>query len=110
MKGDIYEGLLAKSAEEVAQGSGPVFHAWANPFEGTWGRLRQPTACRYPLRPSGQAPEASCSLRFDFVNQHQAKELDKDQKRHLRTKFGQGLGTGPEHGPPVHHEPLPARH
>jgi type I restriction enzyme M protein len=27
---------------------------------------------------------------FDYVNQHQAKELDKDQKRHLRTKFVRG--------------------
>ena len=26
----------------------------------------------------------------DFVNHHQAKDLDKDQKRHLRTKFVKG--------------------
>jgi type I restriction enzyme M protein len=27
---------------------------------------------------------------FEHVNQHQAKELDKDQKRHLRTRFVRG--------------------
>ncbi len=87
VKGDIYEGLLAKSAEESPKGAGQYF----TPRQLIKGIVDcvQPTAADTVCDPAAGTGGFLLAA-FDYVNQHQAKELDKDQKRHLRTKFVKG--------------------
>ena len=106
MKGDIYEGLLAKSAEESPKGAGQYF----TPRELIKGIVDcvQPgpgdTICDPAVGTGGFLLAA-----YNYVVEHFGKELDKDQKKHLRTKFVQGADIV-RHGPAVHHELAPARH
>ena len=87
VKGDIYEGLLAKSAAESPKGAGQYF----TPRELIKGIVDcvQPTADDTVCDPAA-ARAASFLPPIDYVAQHQGKELDKDQKKHLRTKFVKG--------------------
>ncbi len=108
VKGDIYEGLLAKSAEESPKGAGQYF----TPRRAHQGHRRL-RAARPPTTPFATRPAGTGGFLLaahDYVVQHHGKELDKDQKKHLRTKFVKGWELVPEHGPAVHHEPVPARH
>src|SRR5947208_3401986 len=87
VKGDIYEGLLAKSAAESPKGAGQYF----TPRELIKGIVDcvQPTVedtlCDPAVGTGGFLLNA-----YDFVVKHQGKTLDKDQKKHLRTKFAKG--------------------
>jgi type I restriction enzyme M protein len=87
VKGDIYEGLLARSAEESPKGAGQYF----TPRELIKGIIDcvQPTA-------DGTVCDPACGTggfllaSHGYVVEHGGKELDKDQKKHLRTKFVKG--------------------
>src|SRR5258708_7147510 len=87
VKGDIYEGLLAKSAAESPKGAGQYF----TPRELIKAIVDciQPTAddtvCDPAVGTGGFLLAA-----YDFVVKHQGKTLDKDQKKHMRTKFVKG--------------------
>jgi type I restriction enzyme M protein len=92
VKGDIYEGLLSKSAEESPKGAGQYF----TPRELIKGIVDcvQPgpddTICDPAVGTGGFLLAA-----YNFVVQHHGKELDKDQKKHLRTKFVKGADIVP---------------
>ena len=87
VKGDIYEGLLAKSAEESPKGAGQYF----TPRE----LIKAIVDCVQP-GPDDTVCDPACGTggfllgAYDFVLRHNGKELDRDQKRHLRTKFVKG--------------------
>lgn len=87
VKGDIYEGLLAKSAAESPKGAGQYF----TPRELIKGIVDcvRPTAddtlCDPAVGTGGFLLAA-----HDYIVKHQGKTLDKDQKKHLRTKFAKG--------------------
>lgn len=87
VKGDIYEGLLAKSAAESPKGAGQYF----TPRELIKGIVDcvRPTAddtlCDPAVGTGGFLLAA-----HDYVVKHQGRSLDKDQKKHLRTKFAKG--------------------
>ena len=87
VKGDIYEGLLAKSAEESPKGAGQYF----TPRE----LIKAIVDCVQP-GPDDTVCDPACGTggfllgAYAYVLQHSGKTLDKDQKRHLRTKFVKG--------------------
>ena len=88
VKGDIYEGLLAKSAEESPKGAGPVLHARdssSRPSSIACSPTADDTVCDPACGTGGFLLAA-----HDYVVEHQGKDLDKDQKKHLRTKFVKG--------------------
>jgi type I restriction enzyme M protein len=88
VKGDIYEGLLSKSAEESPKGAGQYF----TPRELIRGivDVMQPgpedTLCD-PACGTGGFLLAG----HQYVLDHQGKGLDPDQKRHLRRGFVEGV-------------------
>ncbi|MGD0091863.1 MAG: N-6 DNA methylase [Planctomycetota bacterium] len=87
VKGDIYEGLLAKSAAESPKGAGQYF----TPRELIKGVVDvmapapDDTICD-PAAGTGGFLLAA----HRYVVEHFGKELDPDQKKHLRTKFVEG--------------------
>jgi type I restriction enzyme M protein len=92
VKGDIYEGLLSKSAEESPKGAGQYF----TPRELIKGIVDcvQPgpddTICDPAVGTGGFLLAA-----YNYVVRQFGKELDKDQKKHLRTKFVKGADIVP---------------
>ncbi|MBS0209480.1 MAG: SAM-dependent DNA methyltransferase [Planctomycetes bacterium] len=87
VKGDIYEGLLAKSAAESPKGAGQYF----TPRELIKGIVDcvQPTADDTVCDPAAGTGGFLLNA-YDYVAKHQGRSLDKDQKKHLRTKFVRG--------------------
>jgi len=88
VKGDIYEGLLAKSAAESPKGAGQYF----TPRE----LIRAVVDCVQPAPSDTLCDPAAGTGGFllaghDYVVRHHGSELDKDQKKHLRTKFVHGV-------------------
>ena len=87
VKGDIYEGLLAKSAAESPKGAGQYF----TPRELIKGIVD----CVQPT-PDDTVCDPACGTggfllnAHDFVVRHHGKELDPDQKKHLGKGFVQG--------------------
>ena len=87
VKGDIYEGLLAKSAQESPKGAGQYF----TPRELIKGIVDcvQPTiedtVCDPACGTGGFLLAA-----YDHVVKHEGSSLDKDQKKKLRTGFVHG--------------------
>lgn len=87
VKGDIYEGLLSKSAAESPKGAGQYF----TPRE----LIKAIVDCVRPTPEDTVSDPASGTGGFllaahQFVVDEYGKELDKDQKKHLRTKFISG--------------------
>ena len=87
VKGDIYEGLLAKSAEESPKGAGQYF----TPRE----LIKAIVDCVQPGPDDTVCDPAAGTggfllAAYSYAIQHFGKELDKDQKKHLRTKFVRG--------------------
>ena len=87
VKGDIYEGLLAKSAQESPKGAGQYF----TPRE----LITAIVDCVRP-RPDDTVCDPACGTggfllaAHDHVVREHGSTLDPDQKRHLRTSFVQG--------------------
>ncbi len=87
VKGDIYEGLLSKSAAESPKGAGQYF----TPRE----LIKAIVDCVRPGPDDTVCDPAAGTGGFllaahSFVADVYGKELDKDQKKHLRTKFISG--------------------
>ena len=87
VKGDIYEGLLAKSAQESPKGAGQYFTP--RPLIKAIVDVMQPqpddTVCDPACGTGGFLLAAQ-----DYVVQHHGKDLDPDQKKHLREGFVHG--------------------
>ena len=95
VKGDIYEGLLAKSAEESPKGAGQYF----TPRELIRGivDVMQPT-------PEDTVCDPACGTggfllaAHDYVLKNHGAKLDPDQKKHLRKNFVKGWEIVPNTG------------
>ncbi len=87
VKGDIYEGLLAKSAQESPKGAGQYFTP--RPLIQAMVDVMQPgpddTVCD-PAAGTGGFLLAA----HDYVVREHGRELDPDEKRHLKERFAQG--------------------
>lgn len=86
VKGDIYEGLLAKSAAESPKGAGQYF----TPRE----LIRAIVDCLQPTPKDTVCDPASGTGGFllaahQYVLDH-FKEMDRDEKRHLKNGFAEG--------------------
>ena len=92
VKGDIYEGLLAKSAAESPKGAGQYF----TPRE----LIKAIVDCVRP-QPDDVICDPACGTggfllaAHEYVLKHHGKELDKDQKKHLRASFVYGVDIVP---------------
>ena len=87
VKGDIYEGLLAKSAAESPKGAGRYF----TPRE----LIKAIVDCVQPSPDDTVCDPAADTGGFllaahDYVVHNHGKELNPDQKKHLRKRFVQG--------------------
>jgi type I restriction enzyme M protein len=88
VKGDIYEGLLARSAEESPKGAGQYF---------TPRELIKAIVDVMPPGPDDTLCDPACGTggfllaAHQYVLDHHGKDLDPDQKRHLRRGFVQGV-------------------
>ena len=87
VKGDIYEGLLARSAEESPKGAGQYF---------TPRELIKAIVDVMPPAPDDTICDPACGtggfllMAHDHVVRHHGKNLDPDQKKHLRESFVRG--------------------
>ena len=87
MKGDIYEGLLAKSAAESPKGAGQYFTP-RELIKAIVDVVRpgpDDTVCDPAAGTGGFLLSAS-----EYVVQQHGRDLDLDQKKHLRESFAQG--------------------
>lgn len=87
VKGDIYEGLLAKSAAESPKGAGQYF----TPRE----LIQAIVDCVQPTPDDTVCDPAAGTGGFllaahQYVLDHCRKDLDSDQKRHLKRSFVEG--------------------
>jgi type I restriction enzyme M protein len=87
VKGDIYEGLLKRSAEESPKGAGQYFtpRELIKAIVGCVQPTAEDTVCDPAAGTGGFLLTA-----YDYVVKHQGSTLDKDQKTHLKTKFARG--------------------
>lgn len=87
VKGDIYEGLLKKSAEESPKGAGQYF----TPRDLIQAIVDcvQPTAQDTVCDPAAGTGGFLVSA-YEYVVKHEGNTLDKDRKKHLRTNFVKG--------------------
>ncbi len=92
VKGDIYEGLLARSAEESPKGAGQYFtpRALIRAIVDVMRPGPDDTLCD-PASGTGGFLLAA----HDYVIEHHAAELDQAQKRHLRDGFVRGMDIVP---------------
>ena len=87
VKGDIYEGLLAKSAQESPKGAGQYF----TPRQ----LIKAIVDCVRP-GPDDTVCDPACGTggfllaAYDYVVREYGSTLDRDHKAHLRTKFVRG--------------------
>ena len=87
VKGDIYEGLLARSAEESPKGAGQYFTP--RPLIAGIVDCVRPTAADRVCDPACGTGGFLLAAR-EFVLKHEGRELDPDQRKHLRTAFAAG--------------------
>lgn len=87
VKGDIYEGLLSKSAQESPKGAGQYFtpRELIKAIVEVIDPKADDTICDPACGTGGFLLSA-----YEHVVKHEGATLDKDQKRHLRTKFAHG--------------------
>ena len=87
VKGDVYEGLLARSASESPKGAGQYF----TPRELIKGivDVMQPTADDVVCDPACGTGGFLLAA-HDYVLENQGSTLDPDQKKHLREEFVHG--------------------
>ncbi|MBA4064277.1 MAG: DNA methyltransferase [Isosphaera sp.] len=87
VKGDIYEGLLARSAEESPKGAGQYFTP--RPLIRGIVDCVRPTADDTVCDPACGTGGFLLAAR-EYVQEHEGRDLDPDQKRHLRRSFATG--------------------
>ncbi len=87
VKGDIYEGLLSKSAAESPKGAGQYFtpRELIKAIVDVMQPAPDDTVCDPACGTGGFLMQA-----IDYVNRHHGAELDPDQKKHLRNSFVNG--------------------
>lgn len=87
VKGDIYEGLLSKSAAESPKGAGQYFtpRELIKAIVDVMHPAPDDTVCDPACGTGGFLMQA-----IDYVNRHHGAELDPDQKKHLRNSFVNG--------------------
>ncbi|WP_295392626.1 class I SAM-dependent DNA methyltransferase [uncultured Thiodictyon sp.] len=87
IKGDIYEGLLSRSAEESPKGAGQYFtpRAVIKAIVDVMQPAPEDTVCDPACGTAGFLLAA-----HHYVSRHFGAALDPDQKRHLRTGFVKG--------------------
>lgn len=92
VKGDIYEGLLARSAEESPKGAGQYFtpRALIRAIVDVTRPAPDDTLCDPACGTGGFLLAA-----HDYVLRHHAAELDQDQKHHLKSGFVRGMDIVP---------------
>ncbi len=92
VKGDIYEGLLARSAAESPKGAGQYFtpRELIRAIVDVMRPEPEDTVCDPACGTGGFLVSA-----HDFVLKHHGSELDKDQKKHLKRKFVHGADIVP---------------
>ena len=87
VKGDIYEGLLSKSAAESPKGAGQYF----TPRE----LIKAVVDCVQPTA-ADTVSDPACGTggfllaAYDYVVRHQGKDLDPDEKKHMKRGFVKG--------------------
>lgn len=87
VKGDIYEGLLQKNAEDTKSGAGQYFTP--RPL------IKTMVECIRP-EPQKTMADPACGTGgfflayYDFINEHYKNSLDKEQKEFLRKKTFKG--------------------
>ena len=87
VKGDIYEGLLAKSAAESPKGAGQYF---------TPRELIKAIVDVMQPRPDDTVCDPACGTggfllaAHDYILQHHGRDLDPAQKKHLKETFVKG--------------------
>jgi type I restriction enzyme M protein len=92
VKGDVYEGLLSKSAEESPKGAGQYF---------TPRELIKAIADVMQPGPGDTLADPACGTGgfllggHQYVLDHHGKDLDPDQKKHMRRGFVKGVEIGP---------------
>jgi hypothetical protein len=102
VKGDIYEGLLAKSAAESPKGAGQYF---------TPRELIKAIVDAMQPGPEDTVCDPACGTggfllaAHAYVTNRYGRKLDPDQKKHLRSRDGACTGDGA----PRDHEPAAAR-
>jgi type I restriction enzyme M protein len=87
VKGDVYERLLAKSAEESPKGAGQYFTPRA--------LIKGIVDCDRPTADDAVCDPACGKSGFllaarEYVYGHEGKDLDPDQRKHLRRTFAAG--------------------
>ncbi|MCC7494000.1 MAG: SAM-dependent DNA methyltransferase [Fimbriimonadaceae bacterium] len=92
VKGDIYEGLLAKSAEESPKGAGQYFTPRA--VIQAIVKVMRPTPEETVIDPACGTGGFLLAA-HDHVVSHFGRELDPEQKRHLRHGFVHGVDLVP---------------
>jgi len=92
VKGDIYEGLLQKSAAESPKGAGQYFtpRELIKAVVDVMQPAPEDTLCDPACGTGGFLVAA-----HEFVLRRHGKDLDKDQKRHLRSGFVHGADIVP---------------
>ncbi len=92
VKGDIYEGLLAKSAAESPKGAGQYF---------TPRELIKAIVDVMQPSPDDTVYDPACGTggfliaAHEYVVKHHSKDLNPDQKKHLRESFVSGMDLVP---------------
>jgi type I restriction enzyme M protein len=88
VKGDIYEGLLARSAEESPKGAGQYF---------TPRELIKAIVDVMQPQPMDTVVDPACGTcgfllqALDYVVRHHGDKLDPDEKKHLKHGFANGM-------------------
>ncbi|MEI7866940.1 MAG: class I SAM-dependent DNA methyltransferase [Candidatus Methylumidiphilus sp.] len=95
VKGDIYEGLLSRSAEESPKGAGQYFtpRVLIQAIVDVMKPSPQDTVCDPACGTGGFLLAA-----HSYISRHFGRALDPDQKRHLRSGFVQGWELVPATG------------
>ena len=107
VKGDAYEGLLQKNAEDTKSGAGQYFTP--RPLIRAMVEVMQPSRAMTICDPACGTGGFLLAAHEWIVDQHIA-ELDPDEKRFLRDEALHGLGDRRQHRPAVRDEPAAARH
>ena len=107
VKGEIYEGLLEKNAEDVKGGAGQYFTP--RPLIKAMVEVMQP-------QPGETIYDPACGTggfllaAHDYLSDQNIFDLDKEQKQFLKLDTLRRQGHRGRRGPAVRHEPVPARH